>query len=174
MTKKKKSYYTVLLKACRREWTRHNLARKSCFAAAKVQTSDGLPKWMCAQCKVSFAQSDVDCDHILPVSNSTPQTQEEFELCTRKMNVLESGLQILCKPDHKAKTKCEAGERAKDKLINDISFYLGIPDESIRNKIEDVKVLKKLCNLIKKIEANIEPKKYSYVKKFDVLAKIYL
>ncbi len=146
------NYWTRQLKAHRQEWSRNSPARKECFAQAKVipfQTKD-LPKWLCAECDESFALSDVQCDHIIPIANTTPQTMEEYFECVRKLDVDVSGLQILCKSCHKLKTKEEARGRVRETFFKTIHKYIS-PSPALDSL--DTTILKKFNTAILRMES---------------------
>lgn len=116
MAKKKKSYWTRLLKICRQEWARNNPIRKECFNNARSSDNTKLDKWICACCKSWFALSEVSCDHKTPIQNTIPQNKKEFLISFERVEVDLYGLQILCHKCHKEKTKNEIRAR-KDELL---------------------------------------------------------
>jgi 5-methylcytosine-specific restriction endonuclease McrA len=124
MSKKKKSYWTRLLKVCRQEWSRCNPERKESLKKAKVCDIHVLEKWRCNLCNVYFALSEVDVDHIVPVGNTIPQTKQEFIISFDRLHCAESELQILCKSCHKNKTKDECVKRKGDLLIKLVESYM--------------------------------------------------
>jgi len=157
----------------RQEWARNNPERKECFAQAKVipfQTKD-LPKWLCAHFDGTFALSDVQCDHIEPISNTTPQTLEEFIECVKKLHVSVMGLQILCKLCHKVKTKLEAHKRMRLNLIEIISST--IQPSSVLEELDTV-VLRKIANAVQGMKGTVNEERKIFEKKFDQLCKKYL
>lgn len=66
----------------------------------------GLDSYECEKCHKLFPKSDVHIDHILPVVNpATGFTSYDEYIARLYCNA--NSLQILCKEDHKAKTKAE-------------------------------------------------------------------
>lgn len=126
MSKKKKSYWTQLLKVCRQHWSRNSPDRKQCFKDAKfgnrIHSSSSLERWICKHCERVFALSEVQCDHVIPIANTIPQSEEEFEISSRKLH--SKNLQILCKECHKLKTKDECLKRRNHLLVTLVQAYI--------------------------------------------------
>jgi len=159
MAKKKSNYYTRMLKICRQQWTRSNVERKECLNKAKLP--DLKPsKWMCAHCFDFYALSEIDCDHINPIENSTPQTKEEFIYCFERLHCPSECLQILCKTCHKIKTKHEKTQNESAWYRSEIKNLLEKMNmDDIELEDLEYKQLQRLCNIILKIEESVEEKK---------------
>jgi 5-methylcytosine-specific restriction endonuclease McrA len=168
--KKKKSYWTRLLKIVRQEWARNNPDRKECFLRAKLIPFNGLQKWECAKCEYAFALSEVQCDHIHPIGNTTPQTYEEFLGCLQRLH--SSELQILCRGCHRLKTKQDMHDKKYTEALMNVSCYLQMFPAFIMRQLTDFKVLQKFDNTIKKIKVYEQNQKY--IRKLDKLKEKYL
>jgi hypothetical protein len=117
------TYYTKLFRDCRKNWSRSFPARKQCYDNAKVKLDGELAKWKCATCKMNFAYSETNCDHIIPIQNTVPKNHDEFVICSQRLHVGVEGLQILCQLDHKMKTKYDNFLRKKIELIISINSF---------------------------------------------------
>lgn len=167
------SYWTRQLKLVRQEWSRNNAERKDCFAHAKVLPvhPEDLPRWLCEKCDKSFALSEVQCDHIIPLHNTVPQTLDEFIECVKRLHVDIFGLQILCHTCHKFKTKFQANEKMRAHLIDFIEIYI---QASLVLESLDTQVLKKIAKAVQGMQKPDERERKKFERKFDTLCKKYL
>ena len=62
-------------------------------------------EYQCASCKEWFKQKDVDVDHIEPAGSLL--SFDDLPMFVNKLLPPKEGLQVLCKPCHKLKTKEE-------------------------------------------------------------------
>lgn len=176
MAKNKYSYWRTALKMARQLWARSYPARRECFARAKVKGNDNMDKWICAKCSNLFALSEVECDHKIPIENTIPISEEEFEICHRRLHCGIEYLQILCKKDHKAKTKKEMEDRKRADLLKQIFGHVGNSGYNVYDnpKLNDMKVLKKFAYIIKNINSQTGDKKEKAIAKFQLLLEQYL
>jgi hypothetical protein len=91
----------------RRQYARMPGPKPSDEAWAKARVSYG--KYQCAECKGIFGPKEVHKDHIDPVID--PATG--FIDWNTWMERLDGPIQILCIPDHKAKSKRENAKRTR-------------------------------------------------------------
>jgi len=147
--KNKSSYFGRQFKLARQEWSRNNTYRKMCFFEARRKDESGMEKWICKSCSKLFAKSEVDCDHVLPISNTTPDTIEEYIECFKKLH--STDLQILCKNCHKFKTKEEAHQRARETLIVGIDILSDKLGYVINTNSLNLILLKKLSKILENL-----------------------
>lgn len=95
---------------CRRLWALHDKERKKCFSNAVVKIGNSI-LYKCSSCGLGFDYKSVQCDHIIPISNSRPDSKEEFLESFFRLHVSFDMLQILCLTCHKAKTKREIQQK---------------------------------------------------------------
>lgn len=170
-----------MLKICRQEWARNNPDRKDCFLQAKLIVSkDGLQKWECVNCENAFALSEVQCDHILPIANTVPQTMEEFLESFKRLHSV--NLQILCKNCHKLKTKSDMYAKKYREAMYLITTHLEMSPSFIENNLKDWKVIQKFEKTLRNIEQYSllrtvkqgEEKFQKYTKQLNKLKEKYL
>lgn len=140
-----------MLRLCRQEWSRNNVERKFCFLKSRVDSRSKIVKWSCNVCEGHFALSEIDCDHIIPISNTVPETMKDFFECFRLLHAPIESLQILCKSCHKIKTKEESSIRARNSMMSFIINGLNEKDISA-SFLEDLsdKNMKRLLSILKK------------------------
>lgn len=103
--------------AIRRVFSRSDI-RKKVLDAATVEYSDAnrprVKKWCrCARCKKIVPKYTCEVDHIDPVVPiGTPLTEMSWDAVVNNCWCEESNLQVLCGPDHDAKSKIERKQRA--------------------------------------------------------------
>ena len=114
-----------------------------------------IDKWVCAHCQLYYALSECQCDHIIPVGTNSPTTKEEYKMAFDRQEVDVSGLQILCKPCHKVKTKSDVIYQNKAKMISYINdFYeknRGWCPPITVTLYDNIKIISKIKGLMKKI-----------------------
>lgn len=156
------TYYTNLFRACRKEWSRNFPARKQCFDNAKVTKDGELVKWTCAACKLPFAYSETQCDHVFPIQNTIPRGHQEFVICSERLHVSVDGLQVLCKRCHQVKTRKDNDLLKKKKLVKSILNFSHehhwCPDIFI-NEHDNIKNLNKFQSIINKYNKEHDEKK---------------
>lgn len=160
----KKNYYFKMFKLCREFWSLRSPLKKICFKNARFVADDGLEKWKCAHCETYFAMSELNCDHIDPISLE-PTSLEEFKIAIERLE--SSALQVLCrKKCHKLKTKDEKNSKLK-------KFYLETIEKSGIHNIDflvslDIKKIKKIYALtIKLKKSESEKEKNKFTKKIN-------
>lgn len=106
--------------AIRRVFSRSSI-RKSVLLEAKIQHEDAsrprVKTWYrCAECKKAFAAHELEVDHIIPIIpvNQTLDDLSWDELVDRIWCDV-ANLSVLCKTDHKAKSKLENKQRREYK-----------------------------------------------------------
>ncbi len=69
-----------------------------------VKTGRVAQHFRCASCGNDFPAKEVEVDHINPIANAGQVTWDEF---IHRLYCEQDNLQVLCKEDHKKKTKEE-------------------------------------------------------------------
>lgn len=93
--------------------------RKTFIGKYKNGNDKHLFKYKCNDCHNMYVRKEVEVDHIIPIVDPQvgfpmlPDKTPDFNTWIKKWNCPLNGLQILCKPCHKNKTK---RERAYKKL----------------------------------------------------------
>jgi 5-methylcytosine-specific restriction endonuclease McrA len=90
--------------ALRRVWGRSQ-QKSAALKAAKI--SYGL--YECALCKKPTRRKDINVDHIVAIGRFTT-----FDLYIERLFCDTSGLQVICKPCHKGKTKTDIKKMGKN------------------------------------------------------------
>ena len=148
MKEKKAHYWTVQFQVTRQIWSQRNLERREVFSVAKHKVN-GVDKWKCAHCQQLFAKSEVECDHIDPISKNVPTTMQQYILCLERLHAPSYRLQILCRTCHKIKSKNEAHERAKSTIIDEVACWLDVSIDFIAKSISSFDILKKFQKTIR-------------------------
>jgi len=107
-----KALQQYIERSLRRAWSR-SLARRQCLENAKEVYFIGKMRrvrFKCAHCGKWFNRDEVQVDHIAPVRPIGGF--DSWDATLERLFVGPEGLQVLCKPDHKEKSKEEAGGRA--------------------------------------------------------------
>ncbi len=166
-----KSYYTRLLKVCRQTWSQSNPVKKECLKKSMIKVNN-LDKFKCNHCKNMFAKSEINVDHVDPISNTIPDNIDEFIQSFLKLHA--DHLQILCHACHRLKTKGQMGERRRKEMLELIAPYMDASFSYIEGAIDDLSALKKFEAVVKKINESDESSKDKYFKKLDKLKELYL
>lgn len=103
----KKSYAIALL----RRGSYRAPMRYQALQRAKVMYG----RYTCAACEGIFARKDIQVDHIAPVVNVSGW--DGFDLFIDRLFCDSEGLQVMCKPCHKAKSQKENASRPRVKRI---------------------------------------------------------
>jgi 5-methylcytosine-specific restriction endonuclease McrA len=81
--------------------------RREALTAARL--SRGV--YLCAGCSGQFGRKDIAVDHVIPVT--APEGITSWDGFIERLFCPASGLSVLCKPCHKAKTKTENKARVR-------------------------------------------------------------
>lgn len=102
-----KSFIVSVLRAGSRRWPPKYETLNDAFTETKINKNTGrLAKhYKCNKCKKEFTSSNVEVDHIKPVSSLTGFTTWDDYI--KALFCSKENLQVLCKPCHKEKTKKE-------------------------------------------------------------------
>lgn len=174
MNKKKIGYYQRQFKIAREAWAKYSPERKKCFNNAKLKIENNVDKWRCAKCLNLFALSEVQCDHIVPISKTIPTSVEEYIQLFLKLD--SDKLQILCKKHHNDKTKSEIHERNKQACAEIIcKFFPSITPLFSKLMEEESSVLKRISNIITKFNTDTADAKnrFSYSRELQNFVERY-
>lgn len=125
-------------------------AKKEALRHAKVFERNIFLGYLCKCCNHLFLFKEVQCDHIVPIGNATPQNEDDFIVSLRKLNCEVDGLQILCKKCHSKKTKQDNFNSQKKGNLKVICDYMQCDDKFVEKHIIDLKHLRRVRNAIDK------------------------
>ena len=163
----KKGYYERQFKIARQAWATFSPKRRACLQAAK-EKQDGIDKWKCTKCEQYFAYSEIQCDHVVPIANTNPQTLEEYLQLFKKLD--SDNLQILCKRDHLLKTRKEKSDRNKAKYVENILQSFTIPEKKLLERdLSELKSISHTVNIFREGRStpHCSKKLHKFVESFD-------
>lgn len=160
-------YLKRLLRKIRQEWSRSNPDRRECLKKSRVKQGD-FEKFKCTICNNVFSRSEVQVDHIDPVSNTVPCNIPELLESVKRLH--SDKLQVLCIPCHRFKTRQDAFHKRHTEALVNVSTYLQAYPSIIQHFSEST--LQKFHTVIKKIKA--DPKNPRLQKTLDNLTSKYL
>ncbi len=111
-----KSFITTVLRGGMRRWPPKWEVLQSAYVERRKNPASGkLAKfYQCSSCKSDYTSTQVQVDHIEPAVDPIKgfTTWDEF---IERLFVPATGMQVLCKPCHKIKTKKETKARNANK-----------------------------------------------------------
>ena len=106
-----RSFVKSALRSASQRWPPkfHSLNEACTVAKINVKTGRMAKHYKCNQCKNDFPAKEVEVNHILPVVPTSGFTT--WDEVIERMFCEKEGLEVVCKPCHKAITKEENKER---------------------------------------------------------------
>ena len=102
----KSRYFQFIRSALRQAFSRYPVkfqVKNAAKRTLKKKKGNQRYEYLCAECAGYFKGNEVDCDHIVQAGSLT--TYEHLPGFVARLFCEADGLQILCKPCHKRKTK---------------------------------------------------------------------
>lgn len=174
MARKSRGYYGIMFSKCRLTWSQLDEQKKDILRRSETKI-DGLKKFSCAMCDKKFAKSEINVDHIYPISKN-PSSLIELIDCLRLLIVDSNKLQVLCKKCHGNKTgmdKTKEKREYKNPVIKEFitNYYKDLSPENV-----DTYPMKKvnfLHNWITKYNGSEGKKQEKIMKKLDEYIRIH-